>query len=95
MSAIDAPSRILVYGTTWCGDCVLAKRVLDEVGASYDWIDIDSHPDAVDIVVAINGGRRTVPTIVLPDGQVLVEPNRRELHAALATAGSRSHLGSG
>ena len=75
---------ITVYATTWCGDCILAKRVLDAKGATYEWIDIDRNPDAVGTVLAINGGMRSVPTILFPDGRVLVEPNRRELESALA-----------
>jgi mycoredoxin len=35
-------------------------------------------------VQKINGGFRTVPTILFPDGRVLVEPSRLELEAALA-----------
>ena len=31
----------------------------------------------------INGGARSVPTIVFPDGSVLVEPGDRELGAKL------------
>jgi len=30
-------------------------------------------------VLAINGGYRTVPTLVLPDGRVLIEPTRQTL----------------
>ena len=75
---------ITVYATTWCGDCKLAKSVLDAEQANYVWIDIDSDPAAVDIVLSLNGGYRTVPTILFPDGRVLVEPTRPELQKALA-----------
>jgi len=34
-------------------------------------------------VQRINGGFRTVPTILFPDGRVLVEPTRIELEEAL------------
>ena len=75
---------ITVYATTWCGDCMLAKRVLDERGATYRWVDIDDDPDAAQLVQTINGGLRSVPTILFPDGRVLVEPSREELQQALA-----------
>jgi mycoredoxin len=81
-------SEITVYSTAWCGDCRMAKAVLDRHGASYRWIDIDRHPDAVEVVLRLNGGYRTVPTIVFPDGRVLVEPSRRELEQALAEPAS-------
>ena len=61
----------------------MAKAVLDEAGVDYEQVDIDRNPAAVDVVLAINGGYRTVPTIVFPDGRVLVEPGRGELVSAL------------
>ncbi|HVB77032.1 MAG TPA: glutaredoxin domain-containing protein [Candidatus Nitrosotalea sp.] len=75
---------IKVYGTTWCADCKLAKRVLDEQGAGYQWIDIEAEPEAVATVEKLNGGMRSVPTILFPDGRVMVEPSRQELTRALA-----------
>ncbi|MFN2466317.1 MAG: glutaredoxin family protein [Candidatus Dormibacteria bacterium] len=84
MSALPQPQdedtrRPLVYSTRWCSDCRLAKRVFAEHGVEYDEIDIDEHPDAVAEVLRINHGMRSVPTIIFPDGTVLVEPSRREL----------------
>jgi mycoredoxin len=78
-----APARITVYGTRSCGDCHLATAVLEAEGASYQWIDLDRDPKAAETVLAINGGYRSVPTILFPDGRVLVEPSRRDLTAHL------------
>jgi mycoredoxin len=78
----DSP-RLKIYTTTWCGGCRTAKAVLDRAGVAYEAIDIDHDPAAVATVLAINGGLSAVPTIVFPDGRVLVEPNRRQLLAAL------------
>ncbi len=75
---------ITVYATAWCGDCKLAKHVLDEASAEYRWVDIDQVPGAADYVQKINGGLRSVPTILFPDGRVLVGPSRAELKQALA-----------
>ena len=75
--------RIVVYGTASCSDCHLARRILDQQGVEYDFIDIDVEPSAVDEVLRRNRGMRATPTIVFPDGSVLVEPSRRELLAAL------------
>jgi mycoredoxin len=83
--AIECENRaITVYGTTWCRDCHLARAVLKLSEVDYTWVDIDQEPSAVETVLQLNGGYRTVPTIVFPDGRVLVEPSRRELEAALA-----------
>ena len=75
--------RLKIYTTTWCGDCRMAKAVLDHAGVDYEEIDLDLDPAAVATVLTINGGYRAVPTIVLPDGRVLVEPSRLQLLAAL------------
>jgi mycoredoxin len=74
---------ITVYATTRCADCQLAKAVLDGAGAEYRLIDIDQSPAAVEVVLSLTGGYRTVPTVTFPDGRVLVEPSRRELLLAL------------
>jgi glutaredoxin-like protein len=75
----QAPEGITVYGTSWCPDCHLARSVLDGQGTAYRWVDIDEHPEAVEVVLSLNGGLRRVPTIVFPDGQILVEPSRPRL----------------
>ncbi len=75
--------RLKIYTTRFCGDCRMAKAVLDQAGVDYLEIDIERDPAAVATVLAINGGTRAVPTIFLPDGRVLVEPSRRQLLAAL------------
>jgi mycoredoxin len=62
----------------------MAKHVLDSRSISYEYIDIDLAPEAAELVQRINGGFRTVPTILFPDGRVLVEPTRIELEQALA-----------
>ena len=84
MTVHENDSRLLqIYTTTWCRDCRTAKAVLDRAGVAYEAIDIDHDPAAVATVLAINGGFAAVPTIVFPDGRVLVEPSRRQLLAAL------------
>ncbi|GAC1513115.1 MAG: hypothetical protein NVS1B3_17360 [Candidatus Dormibacteraceae bacterium] len=64
----------------------MAKTVLDRAGVEFDEIDIDDDPAAAATVLAINGGYRSVPTILLPDGRVLVEPSRQALLSALGLA---------
>lgn len=84
MTGAPGTPPITVYATTWCSDCKLAKSVLDAERAHYVWVDIDREPSAVETVLRLNGGLRSVPTIVFPSGRVLVEPSRPELLAALS-----------
>jgi mycoredoxin len=78
--------RLTLYSTQWCGDCLMARTVLDREGIEYDEVDIEHDPMAAATVLDINGGYMSVPTLILPDGQVLVEPSRQELLTALGLA---------
>jgi mycoredoxin len=75
---------IKVYGTRWCPDCRRAKQVLDRRNIAFAWIDVDGDAEAMSYVQSVNGGYRSVPTIVFPDGSVLVEPANAELERKLA-----------
>ncbi len=75
--------QITVYGTGWCGDCFRARHLLDSRGVSYQWIDITGDPEATRIVEQHNNGSRSVPTIIFPDGSILVEPSNAELEGKL------------
>ena len=72
---------ILVYGTSWCGDTRRARSFLDSHQIQYKWIDIDKDMEARKYVEKVNRGYRSVPTIVFPDGSMLVEPSRAALAA--------------
>ena len=71
--------QITVYSTPWCGDCRRAKRFMDERGIAYREVNIEQNPEAVAFVEKINRGYRSVPTIVFPDGSILVEPSNPAL----------------
>lgn len=75
---------IKMYGALWCGDCRRAKDFFDRRGIAYDWIDISQDPEGVKYVEKINDGKRIIPTILFPDGSILVEPSNAELAAKTA-----------
>ena len=77
------PLPIKFYGTTWCGDCRRAKAVFAEMQVPYMWIDIDQNPQAAKFVKQVNRGLQHVPTLIFPDGSILVEPDRESLRAKL------------
>lgn len=76
---MEATPEIKIYGTKWCGDCRRALRVLDNNQVPYTFIDIDQNPEGRKFVIDTNNGNRSVPTIVFPDGSILVEPSNKEL----------------
>ncbi|MBV6396753.1 MAG: putative glutaredoxin.1 [Anaerolineales bacterium] len=71
--------KIIVYSTVWCPDCKRAKRFFDEHGIAYENVNIEEDSDAMEFVKRINHGYHSVPTIVFPDGSILVEPRNRDL----------------
>lgn len=75
--------NITIYGATWCNDCNRVKQYLTDRKIYFDFINIDEVPGAADKVIEINKGLRSIPTIVFPDGDVLVEPSNEELKAAI------------
>jgi glutaredoxin-like protein len=75
--------EIIVYGTVWCGDTRRARAYLDQNKISYRWIDIDLDKEARKYVESVNRGYRSVPTIIFPDGSMLVEPSVSQLAAKL------------
>ena len=70
---------VIVYATDWCWDCRRTRRFLDQHAIPYRWINIDRDPDGEQFVLKTNQGNRSVPTIVLPGGKILVEPSNRQL----------------
>ena len=71
--------EIVIYSTSWCSDCKRAKKFFGEQRIPYNNIDIEENPEYISYVEKINDGKRSVPTIVFPDGSVLVEPTTAQL----------------
>lgn len=73
-----------VYTTSWCGFCRRLKTQLDAAGIDYREIDIERDDTAAELVMAANGGNRTVPTVVFADGATLTNPSLDQVRARLA-----------
>jgi thioredoxin reductase (NADPH) len=82
---------LIVYSTVWCPDCKRAKRFLGEQRIPYVNIDIEHDPEAMAYVEEVNDGKRIIPTIVFPDGSVLVEPSNAELAQKLGLSTRAQH----
>ena len=74
---------VMVYGTAWCGDCRRTKKLLERRGVEYAWVDVEEREGAGEEMLRLNGSDRRVPTLLFPDGSVLVEPSNAELGAKL------------
>ena len=68
-----------MYGAPWCPDCRRAKEFLGELRVKYDWINVDHDPEGLKYVEKINNGKQIIPTLLFPDGSILVEPTNAEL----------------
>ena len=87
MTETIGEAALTVYTTRWCGDCFRTKRYLNHYGVAYDEVDITDNAEARAYVEQVNGGYRSVPTIVFPSSRVIVEPSNRELHEVLVSEG--------
>ena len=74
---------LTMYSTTWCGYCQRLKAQLGREGIEFTEVDIERDEQAALLVERVNGGNRTVPTVVLPDGTALTNPSIGQLKAAL------------
>jgi mycoredoxin len=76
-------SQIQIYGTRWCPDCLRVKQIFSKHKIEYTWLDIEQDQQACEYVQQVNGGYKSVPTILFPDGSVLVEPANAVLEKKL------------
>ncbi|MBA2769849.1 MAG: mycoredoxin [Sporichthyaceae bacterium] len=73
-----------MYSTVWCGYCRRLKSQMEREGIDYREVDIEHNAGAADLVMSVNGGNQTVPTVVFPDGSALTNPSLAQVKAQLA-----------
>jgi mycoredoxin len=79
---------LTIYSTPWCGYCRRLQGQLDRAGISYDVIDIGADAEAAAYVMSVNGGNRTVPTVLFEDGTTLTNPRLGEIAGKLEAVAS-------
>ena len=84
MSSGNTDPSLTIYSTVWCGYCRRLKSQMEREGITFVEVDIEDVPDAADLVMSVNGGMQTVPTLVFPDGTALTNPSIAEVKAHLA-----------
>jgi mycoredoxin len=74
-----SPKTTVVYTKSWCPDCRRARRVIMDFKHPFFEIDISGDDQAREFIRQINHGNESVPTIIFPDGTILVEPKNAAL----------------
>ena len=73
------PSQIVMYSTQTCSDCSRAKAFFKANKIPYLHVFLEGNREATEFVISMNNGYQSVPTIVFPDGSILVEPTWQDL----------------
>ena len=77
------PDQLTMYSTPWCGYCHRLRSQLDREGIEYHVVDIEQDATAAELVMAVNGGNQTVPTLLYPDGTAHTNPSLAQVKAKL------------
>ena len=80
---MQSTPEIVMYTTAWCSSCWRAKQVMNSMQIPFTEVDIGQDEEATELVMRLNQGNQSVPTIIFPDGSVLTEPNMLELVSKL------------
>ena len=79
---------IKMYGANWCADCFRAKKVFEQYGIKYEYIDIDKSEEAKDHVRKVNpNGDESIPVIEYLDETIQIEPSYNEIVTKLKELG--------
>jgi thioredoxin reductase (NADPH) len=70
---------VTVYGASWCPHCKRVKRFLAAHRIPYDNVDIGDHPEAIEHLKELQGGKQIIPTVVFGDGSHEVNPSDEAL----------------
>lgn len=74
---------VTMYSTAWCGYCQRLKGQMTREGITWTEVDIEQDEQAAELVMAVNGGNQTVPTLLFPDGTLATNPSIGEVKARL------------
>ncbi len=78
---------VVVYGRPGCPGLRPVMNLLQQAGVPYEYINIRQDEAAAARLRAWANGYESVPTLILPNGRVLVEPGSLGLRRALQEAG--------
>ncbi len=87
---INEEGTVQLFGADWCPDCRRAKSYLSDHQVNYQFIDVDEHDWATDLVEEINNGKRIIPTVLI-DGKPFTNPDNETLKEALSINEQKEH----
>ena len=76
------PEQITVFSASWCPDCKQARKLLDENQITYLLVDIGKDNEGFLFVEKLTR-RVKIPTIIFPDGTIMIEPSNTDLNRKL------------
>jgi thioredoxin reductase (NADPH) len=68
-----------VYGAPWCPHCKRVKKFLAAHRVRYNFVNIDTEPQAIELIKQLQNGGQIIPTVVYPDGTHEVNPSDEAL----------------
>ncbi len=88
MDPAQQTSRLIVYGHNYCPQSRLLLAALNDRHIDHEWRDIvEGEPHYKDELRQLARGNLSVPTVIFPDGTVLVEPWPQDVLARLEPPG--------
>ncbi len=81
-----SPTQIVMYTTKYCSDCMRVKKFFEVNNIPHLRVGLEENAEATEFVMKVNHGYKSVPTIIFPDGSILVEPAWEELKAKFSNS---------
>ena len=75
--------EIIMYTRPLCSDCVRSKKFLENNQIPFKEINILENNSAKQEIKKINKGRESVPTIIINNNTVIIEPTDSDLMKAI------------
>ena len=76
-------TEVTIYSTVWCGYCRRLKGQMERAGIGFVEVDIENDRAATELVMSVNAGNQTVPTVVFADGSALANPSLAQVQDRL------------
>ena len=74
--------KVIVYTTSWCGDCRRLKGDLQERNIAYEERDIEQNEADYKTMMGYTNGKRVIPTVDI-EGKILINPRFAQVAEAL------------